>query len=129
MGNLSQTFNKCPVCGNPGRAWGKKTCGAPECIKEWRTWGADTKIKALRMTEWSAEQQLEYARGIEEKLAERDTTDAGTVAEDEKIITEHEKAQEHIANILGPVETALSEQEQREIRRKQMLESVKPKEE
>ena len=44
-------MKRCPVCSNIGRAYGKKTCGAPLCISEWKTWSASVRIKATQIAD------------------------------------------------------------------------------
>ena len=129
-------FKKCPVCGNYGRAWNKKTCGAPECVKEWKTWGARGKMQGLQIADMEPTEYLEYLKSIgitqETEIEENSNLDV----EDQKAIAGTGKSdipQSLIDNLGTPKETdesnkleppVLSEQEQREIRRKQMLESL-----
>lgn len=49
-------LKRCPVCGNIGKAWGKKTCGAPECIREWKSWNSSTRIKATFRADYPGEE-------------------------------------------------------------------------
>lgn len=122
-------FKKCPVCGNSERGWGKKTCGSMECVREWKSWGPELRKKAMIMAELDPAQRAQYM--LEHGIVNRDTPfETVEVAEPEDRVLETKVGAmpESLARLLATPATPisesppLSEEEQRELRKKQMSE-------
>ena len=114
---------KCPVCQGTVLRRDVQTCGASECVDEWKSWSSKLRARARIIAGLTPAQHVQYLedQAAEDKLFIRDEE---TDIEDTDT-TRPDAMPEALMKNLGkkePEAPALSEQEQREIRRKQMAE-------
>ena len=62
----------CTVCLKPLRMYGKKTCGSPACIKEWRTGTPSINFMRMQYAEMTVSERFEHDR---EQAIEHDATE------------------------------------------------------
>ena len=118
---------KCPVCRGPVLRRDVQTCGASECVEEWKSWSSNLRAKARIIANLTPAQYAQYLedQAAEDKLSMRDEE---TDVDGESSATDTPRPdampQTLMANLSKnePESPVLSEQEQRELRRKQMAE-------
>lgn len=127
-GTKNMVRRKCPVCHGVVLRRDVQTCGAGECVDEWKSWGTKLRAKARIIADMTPAQHAQY---LEDQAAENKLFMRGDEATESPESTESPGAMpESLAKLLGEKsadppalsEQPLSEQEQREIRRKQMAE-------
>ena len=114
---------KCPVCRGPVLRRDVQTCGASECVEEWKSWSSNLRAKARIIANLTPAQYAQYLedQAAEDKLSMRDEEPD---IEDTNAPRPDAMPQTLMDNLSKkePETPVLSEQEQRELRRKQMAE-------